>query len=77
MNLRNPNALVGGGSALIGGQIVLNVAKALGYDLSPGWSLGLGAALTSAVLFVGREGFAGVWEGLKHGFGKQTPKAGP
>lgn len=74
MSFKNPNAFVGGGSALIGGQIVLNVAKALGYDLSSGWALTLGAALTSAVLFIGRNGFAGVWNGLKHGFGK-TPEA--
>jgi hypothetical protein len=75
MSTGNPNAIIGGGSALVGGQIVLNVAKALGYDLSAGWALTTGAALTSVVLFVGRNGFAGVWNLLKFGTGGK-PKAG-
>lgn len=76
MTMSNPNALVGGGSALVGGQIVLNAAKWLGYDLSPGWALTLGAGLTAVVLFIGRNGFAGVWNGLMHGFGKSGTKPG-
>lgn len=75
MGLKNPNAIVGGGSALIVGQIVLNVAKALGWDLSSGWALTLGAGITSAVLFVGKNGFVGVWHLLKFGTGGNTPEA--
>jgi hypothetical protein len=73
MDVKNPNAIVGGGSALVVGQIVLNVAKAIGWDLSSGWALALGAGITSVVLFIGRNGFVGVWRVLKFGTGNSTP----
>lgn len=73
----NPNALVGGPiSTLGGGELVINIAKAFGQNISAGWALTIAGAVTYAVLFVGREGLAGVWNLVKHGTqsnGKETP----
>lgn len=71
----NPNALIGGPVAgLGGGQIVINIAKAFGWDVSAGWALTVAAAATYAVLFIGREGLSGVWGVLMHG-NKPAPPA--
>lgn len=76
MNLKNPNALVGGASGLIGAQLVLNIAKQFGWDVSPGWAVTIAAGASYVILFIGRNGLAGVWSLLKFGSGGK-PKAGP
>lgn len=73
MSLKNPNALVGSVSAFGGGEAVVNVARLFGWDLSTGWGLGIAAAATYTVLFVGKNGFVGVWRVLKFGTNGGTP----
>lgn len=72
----NPNALVGLGGGVGGAQIVLNLARIWGWHISPGWATGIAGAATYVVLYIGREGLAGVWHGLMHGFNNQ-PKGTP
>lgn len=69
MGTRNPNALVGGLSGIAGGQVVVNLAHIFGWDLSAGWAMTVAGVASYVVLFIGREGFAGVWNLLKHGTG--------
>lgn len=76
MTVKNPNALAGGAAGLIGAQLVLNLAKLLGWDISPGWAVTIAAGASYVVLYVGRNGLAGVWGLLKFGTGG-PPKAGP
>lgn len=74
MNLKNPNALVGSGSGFIGGELIVNIAKQFGWDISLGWGLGIASVCTGVVLFIGKNGFVGLWNLLKFGSGG-APKA--
>lgn len=69
MALENPNALIGGIGGIGGGQIVVNLAGLLGWDISTGWALAVSGIATYVVLFVGKSGFSGVWNLLKYGTG--------
>lgn len=67
VDVKNPNALVGGVAGIGGGQIVVNLASACGWDISTGWALTIAGAATYVVLFVGKNGLVGVWNLLKFG----------
>lgn len=74
MTIKNPNALVGGIAGIGGGQVVVNIADAFGWNISTGWALTIAGAATYVVLFIGRNGLVGCWDVLKFGTdGKQTP----
>lgn len=68
----NPNAATSLASTIGGGQAIVNIAQAFGWHVSTGWGITIAGAASYVVLFVGREGLAGVWHGLMHGFAK-TP----
>lgn len=67
MTTKNPNALIGGLSGIGGGQIVVNLAKLFGWNISTGWAITVAGIASYVVLFVGKSGFAGVWRLLKYG----------
>ena len=69
MTVKNPNALVGGASALGGGEIVVNLARLFGWDISTGWALAIAGAASYVVLFIGRNGLVGCWNVVKFGTG--------
>lgn len=69
MAIQNPNALVGGVGGIGGGELVVNLARLFGWDISTGWALAVAGIASYVVLFIGREGFAGVWSLLKYGTG--------
>jgi hypothetical protein len=72
----NPNALVGGISGVAGGEIVVNIAKLFHQHISTGWGITIAAGVSYAVLFLGRNGLAGVWNLIMHG-GKTSPPTVP
>lgn len=65
--MTHPNATVGTISGIGGGELVVNVAKAFGYNISTGWGIAIAGAVTGVVLFVGRNGVVGVWQRILHG----------
>ena len=65
--MKHPNATVGAVSGVGGGQIVVNIAKALGYTISTGWGITIAGGLTAVALFIGRNGIKGVWRKLMNG----------
>lgn len=71
----NPNALIAllGGAG--GGQVVLTVANQFGWHISAGWASIAAGAVSYLLLYIGKDGFAGIWGGLSHGFGKAQPPA--
>jgi len=71
--MSHPNATVGTISGIGGGEIVVNVAQALGYHISTGWGITIAGALTGLVLFVGRNGVKGVWSFFVHGSKGPSP----
>jgi hypothetical protein len=73
MAVPHPNATVGLASGIGGGQIVVNVAEALGYNISTGWGITIAGALSGIVLFIGRHGILGAWNVIKHGGGTTEP----
>lgn len=75
VTVKNPNALVGAVSGIGGGQIVINLARLFGWNVSTGWALTIAGAATYVVLFVGRNGLVGVWHVLKFGAGNTPPVA--
>lgn len=75
MEIKNPNALVGGIAGIGGGQAVVNVASAFGWDISTGWALTIAGAATYVALFIGRNGLVGCWRAVKFGTGGDTPVA--
>lgn len=63
----HPNAIVGTVSGIGGGEIVVNVAHALGYSISTGWGITIAGAVTGLVLFIGKHGLAGIKARVLHG----------
>lgn len=76
--MKNPNALVGAGAAGVGGQIVLEVTSWFHWTISTGLAIWIAAGIAGVVLFVGRDGLAGVWERVRYGTsGKPVVKPKP
>jgi putative flippase GtrA len=63
----HPNALVGGGSGIGGGLVVVYVLSLAGVDVDPMIAAAIAGGCSALVLFVGREGIRGlvrrVWRG--------------
>jgi hypothetical protein len=69
--MRNPNAVIGSGSGLGGGAIVIYLLSLFGVHVDSYAAAAIAAALTGAVLWVGRVeksgGISGLWNRLFHG----------
>lgn len=65
--LPHPNATTSLVSGIGGGEAVVNIANQFGWHITTGWGITIAGLVSGAVLFVGRNGFAGVWGILKHG----------
>jgi len=65
----HPNATVAGGTSGAGVALVWLLGY-LGVHISAEVAVVIAGALTTLVLFVGRNGLAGVWNLVKHGTGK-------
>lgn len=73
MTTKHPNAITATGSSIVGGELVVNIAKQIGWAISTGWGIAIAGALSGFVLFIGRDGLAGAWHLLIHG--KTPPQA--
>ena len=66
--MKNPNAVIGGGSGLGGGSIVVYLLSLSHVSISAYAGVAIAGAITGAVLWVGREGgLAGIWNKIVHG----------
>lgn len=72
--MKHPNAIVGGASGLSGGALVVYLLGV--FHVHPSLYVAgiIFTAASSLVLFIGRNGLAGVWNFVKHGTGS-TPAA--
>lgn len=74
--MKNPNAVIGGGSGLGGGAIVIFLLSLVHVTVSAYAAVAIAGAVTGAVLWIGREGgIAGIWNKILHG--TTTPPAPP
>jgi hypothetical protein len=63
----NPNAVIGGGSGIAGGLLIVQVFNWFGYDLDAGTGAVIAGVVSLVVLFIGRNGIRGairkIWKG--------------
>lgn len=77
--MSHPNAVIGGASGAGGGALIIYILGLFHAHIDL-YAAGLiFTAASSLVLFVGRNGLAGVWAFLKHGTSgsKPAPPPGP
>lgn len=72
--MKHPNALVGTGTTIGGGEIVVGLADRLGWTISTGWGIAIAGAIGGVFLFIGRNGFRGVKRVILDGTGGTSPK---
>ena len=65
----HPNAVVGGLAGSAGGAALIEILDLFGVHVTGGTAVWLAGGLTALALLIGRRGFAGVWQTLKHGTG--------
>lgn len=63
----NPNAAVGGGSAVGGGAIIIYILGLFHIHVDNYAAVAIAAAVSGVVLFIGREGLAGLVNTILHG----------
>ena len=68
--VKNPNAYAALGSALGGSQLVMNIAKQFGWDLSAGWATLIAGGAAFVWVYLGRNGLTGIKTALLHGWRK-------
>lgn len=75
--MKNPNAVIGGGSGLGGGALVIWALSLVGLHPNAYAAAAIAAAVTVVVLWIGRipanGGIAGIWNKYMHG--KPAPPA--
>lgn len=66
--MKNPNAVIGGGSGLGGGSLVVYLLSIVHVSVSAYAGIAIASAVTGVVLWFGREGgLAGIWNKIVHG----------
>jgi hypothetical protein len=77
--VKNPNAVIGGGSGLGGGALVVYALSLVGIHVDAYGAVAIASAAATAVLWAGRieaaGGIAGIWNRIMHG--KPAPPAPP
>jgi hypothetical protein len=72
----NPNAVVGTGSGLSGGILLVYVLSLFGVNIDAYVAVAITAAVTGAVLWIGRVGgIEGLWQRILHGNPPPVPPA--
>jgi hypothetical protein len=70
--MKNPNAVIGGGSGLGGGTLVVYLLSIAHVSVSAYAGIAIASGVTGVVLWFGREGgLDGIWNKIIHG----TPAA--
>lgn len=75
--MKNPNAVIGGGSGLGGGAIVVYVLSLFHVHVDTYAAGAIFVAVSAVVLFIGREGLAGLAETILHGNKPPVPPTPP